>query len=79
MAENAPCTIPLRAFFGRFSGSRSQRCEGLIKLAMRHLSSREAGRKMLHRTPTESPYTSSTRHPKMAVFDQVAFPAQPPI
>ena len=79
MAENVPCTIPLRAFFGRFSGSRSPRCGGLINRAMHHLSSRDAGRKMLHRTPSETPYTSSTRSPKMAVFDQVAFPAQPPI
>ena len=73
MAENVPCTIPLRAFFGRFSGSRSQRCGGLIKRAMHHLSSREAGRRMLFRTPSETPYTSITRYPKMAVFDQIAF------
>ena len=79
MAENAPCTIPLRAFFGRFSGSRSLRCGGLIKRAVHHLSTRDAGRKMLHRTPSETPYTSSTRYPKMAVFDQIAFLAQPPI
>ena len=79
MAGNAPCTIPLRAVSGRFSGSRSPRCEGLIKRAMHHLSSREAGRKMLHRTPPETSHTSSTRYPKMAVFDQIAFPAQPPI
>ena len=79
MAENFPCTIPLRAFFGHFSGSRSPRCGGLIKRAMHHLSSREAGRKMLHRTPSETPYTSRTRYPKMAVFDQIAFLAQPPI
>ena len=77
MAENFPCTIPLRAFFGHFSGSRSPRCGGLIKRAMHHLSSREAGRNMLHRTPFETPYTSRTRYPKMAVFDQIAFLAQP--
>ena len=77
MAENFSCTIPLRAFFGHFLGSRSPRCGGLIKRAMHHLSSREAGRKMLHRTPSETPYTSRTRYPKMAVFDQIAFPAQP--
>ena len=65
MAGNAPCTIPLRAVSGRFSGSRSPRCEGLIKRAMHHLSSRDAGRKMLHRTLTETPYTSSTRHPEI--------------
>ena len=79
IAEKAPCTMPLRAFFGRFSGSRSPRCRGFINRAMHHLSSREAGRKMLHRTPSETPYTSSTRYPKMAVFDQIAFPAKPPI
>ena len=71
MAENAPCTIPLRAFFGHFLGSRSPRCGGLIKRAMHHLSSREAGRKMLHRTSSETSYTSRTRYPKMAVFDQI--------
>ena len=79
MAENFPCTIPLRAFFGHFLGSRSPRCGGLIKRAMHHLSSRKAGRKMLHRTSSETPYTSRTRYPKMAVFDQIAFLAQPPI
>ena len=79
MAENAPCTIPLRAFLGRFSGSRSPKCGGLIMRAKHHLSSREAGRKMLHRTPSETPCTSRTRYPKMANFDQIAFSAQPPI
>ena len=73
MAEKVPCTIPLRAFFGHFLGSRSPRCGSLIKRAMHHLSSHEAGRKMLHRTPYETPYTSSLRYPKMAVFDQIAF------
>ena len=79
MAKKRSKGIPLRAFFGHFSGSRSPRCGGLIKRAMHHLSSREAGRKMLHRTPSETPYTSRTRYPKMAVFDQIAFLTQPPI
>ena len=57
------------AFFGflcihRHLGSRPRRCGGLIKRAMHHLSSREAGRKILHRTPSKTPYTSRTRYPK---------------
>ena len=72
MAENAPCTIPLRAFFGRFLGSRSPRCGGLLKRAIHHFSSREAGRKMLHRTPSETSYTSSTRYPKIGRKHQVS-------
>ena len=71
MAGNAPCTIPLRAVSGRFSGSRSPRCGGLIKRAMHHLPSRNVTRKMLHRTPSETAYTSSSRYPKMAIFGQI--------
>ena len=57
--------------FGRFSGSRSPRCGGLIKRAMHHLPSRNVTRKMLHRTPSETAYTSSSRYPKMAIFGQI--------
>ena len=42
-----------------------------MKRAMHRLSSRDVTRKMLHRTPSETAYTSSSRYPKMAIFGQI--------
>ena len=55
MGKKALKGIPLRAFFGHFSGSRSPRCGGLMKRPMHHLSSHVATRKMVPRMTPNPP------------------------
>ena len=76
MAKKRSKGIPLRAFFGHFSGSRSPRCGGVIRCPMHHLSSHVSTRKMVHRTSSETPSSWSSGYPKMAIFAKIAFSAQ---
>ena len=71
MAKKALKGIPLKAFFGHFSGSSSPRCGGLIKNAMHHLSSHVATRKMCIGCFLRLPHSGAQGTPKLAEITKI--------
>ena len=73
------CTIPLRAFFGRFLESRAQRCMGFSRNLGYHFEAQKTRKKMAPKVLSETlPFSSST-YPKIAILDKSFFLHEPRI
>ena len=76
--KSAPVYTPQKKF-ARFWGSRERKCGGLSRNLRHHFEAQKTTKKMVAKVPSETLPSSLSRPPKMAIFAQIASPAQPRI
>ena len=76
--KSAP-VLPLIKKIGLFLGVRARKCGGVKGSPRHHFEAQKTTRKMVPKLLTKTPASSSSAYPKMAIFAQIHFPAQPRI
>ena len=78
-APTFSCTTPLRAFFGRFWGSRARTCAGFSRNLGYHFEAQKTRKKMAPKVLSETLPISSSAYPKIAILDKSFFLHEPRI
>ena len=76
--KSAP-VLPLIKKTGLFWGVRARKCGGVKGSPRHHFEAQKTRRKMVPKLLTKTPASSRSAYPKMAIFAQIHFPAQPRI